>query len=233
MDAESRDRERRASLDGDHAARARLLVTRVRSGALAPLRLELAAHLGDEGARLAAGQERPPVLDTVDWVRALEAWGMEPLARASIAASLLLLPRWRLVRPQDERPARAIQATIAWVRCPCRRCQEVAASAGELADLAWSQAADELDARSVCQAARYCTYSARPSRPPRPEECGPEGSFTTDGDDAAECVALVIDGLTGTSTELDAARTVRAAVRDALAPWALGEADPLERHAGP
>ncbi len=81
MDAARRARERAWAASAGDDDEARLLLERVRTGALAPERLELAAWLGQPAARLALG-DAAPAGDHVPlgrWARArprMATWAM-------------------------------------------------------------------------------------------------------------------------------------------------------------
>lgn len=241
-DSHLRELERRFRQTGSASDEAVWLRARVQAGDLSEDRLRLAAYVGSEGATQALlGDPTIQPSDLVDWVRGLEVFGMEPLARASVALAEHVLSAWARRYPGDDRPARAIEATREWILCPCSPHSEAAFAALEAADgasdlviaeatqIGWT---DELSsAKEAAQAARYCGYSARPSRPPRPEECGPPGSMTTDGDDAAECAVLTLTSLDPeawpSSMDRPAVRDLRMTVSAALQPWALGYSDPI------
>lgn len=210
-DARLRQLQRDAAT-GDLAARARLLNERVRIGDLAPDRLQLAAYLGDEAAEEALGQRPhvPPTITIGRWVRGLARptdgrypdWAAQAYARAAAAAARATLPCFAGRDPAGA--VRAVDALDAWIACPC----------------------DEHGRASAAAASHV------PQSPP-----GPAGLFASRGVRfaglailRAAAVSLVQGGAPATASASDAAadaaratsaEVVRAAIREALVPWAL------------
>lgn len=108
---------------GDAPDEARFLVERMRAGLLGRPRLELAAFLGHEGARLALPGS--PTIDSDDPTRLAEElwpWGKEACVAAAVSAVHAALNDDgddRVLGSRDLRPQRAVEAAAAWVHCPC------------------------------------------------------------------------------------------------------------------
>src|SRR5690606_18593103 len=88
-----------------------LLLARVRAGELAPERVELAARLGDAGARAALGLAPGRV---APW-RALLELPPPALVRALVLAGRRLAP----VAGASPADAAQLEAAAAWCDCPC------------------------------------------------------------------------------------------------------------------
>lgn len=171
---------REAAAQGDATARARLLRERVRTGSLQVDRLALAALVGDEGARLALGDESPPVaarpgalLDALELARG--ATGREGLARAALAAARLALPVWAAHLPSDRRGERALAAADEAVACACSAhraaldaalpdVQALGASGDDPWALAGALPEEGAEAQAALQAAQARAASARSLR---------------------------------------------------------------------
>lgn len=98
----------------------RILRTRVAVGDLPADRLELAAFLGDEAAQEAVGR-RPPrayVESVSAWVSELGAWGPEPWPRITLAMVRLLEREFQGEAPPEPWLARAGDAVEALLRDP-------------------------------------------------------------------------------------------------------------------
>ncbi len=95
----------------DHAAEAAALTSRVAAGSLAQDRLEVAALLGHEPAKLALG--RPPTK------AALVRCGHEASVRLALAALQATAKRWGGPEPLGAPIVQALAAMQAWVGCPC------------------------------------------------------------------------------------------------------------------
>lgn len=100
---------------GTDADRARLLVERVRAGALTPERLQLAAALGHRLACMALGREPARANDPGALLAPFEALGPEARARLALAAARLALSRPAPSAGEDDLP-RVHAALTAWVR---------------------------------------------------------------------------------------------------------------------
>lgn len=94
----------RRRAEQDPTLRPQLLVARVRAGELAQDRLELAAYVGDVDARAALGWEHGEPL-TVDagklvqmpvgeWVAGLRRWDEDAAVHAALVAARVALPSW-------------------------------------------------------------------------------------------------------------------------------------------
>ncbi|MCO5164967.1 MAG: hypothetical protein M9894_01180 [Planctomycetes bacterium] len=115
---------------GDAPDQARLLLERMRAGLLGRPRLELAAFLGHEAARLALPAS--PALDGAEPTRLqddLWPWGKEAAVAGAVAATHAVL----LAAARDPRPRRAVEAAAAWVHCPCEAHVAQARRAGDAA----------------------------------------------------------------------------------------------------
>lgn len=143
-DQRLRDLERDAAR-GDLHAQARLLLERVRVGDLAEDQLLLAAYLGDAPAQAALASATTSTLpDDIDtWARSLKPFGQETSVRAALGVAGEFMTAWRMRRPSDDRPVRAIQAAVAWLHCPCPEHVLAAATAASSS----GRAADEVDGR--------------------------------------------------------------------------------------
>jgi len=125
-DARLRELERRLRASGAVADEAAWLRERARSGELAPERLALAARLG----HAAAGPPGPGLVGLAEVAAGLDVAGR---MRAAVAVARQRLASWRAVFPNDSRPAGAIAAAEAWLRCPCRRHAQASAQAAVVA----------------------------------------------------------------------------------------------------
>ena len=123
------------------------LLTRVRKGDLAPLRLRLAAHLGHAGARLALGviepaEQRDDVESLRRWAAGLLTYGRPVCARAGLALALGCLPGLKKAPAHLDRGIveDLVLALEQGVATPTRAALEVvrAASARAAADPRWS-----------------------------------------------------------------------------------------------
>lgn len=216
MDATLRELTR-ASATGDVDARARLLRQRVRLGRLGAERLALAARLGDGAARLAGGRSSSRSAGE----QALGAWvaGLRPptgdgwpadardvYARVALGAARAVLPVWTRRRPADPRAARAVEALARWIEHPCPRHAEAAGEAGLAVEAVAPTALERLVSLGRLREAQLALQRA--AWTPLAPEPGATAAAS-----AAACAARA------TSAE-----AVRTAVREALLPWALGEA---------
>ncbi len=145
-DADLRELERRwqeTNALADHVA---YLRARKKLGPLAVERLDLAAYLGHEAARLAVGPERFEALpalvpDLRDWVLGLERWGIEASVRAAVAAVRLILPADEPAGAPSKKGLRAAEALLA---CPCDKHEKAARiawtqDAGWSSEIAWAE----------------------------------------------------------------------------------------------
>ncbi len=225
-DARLRDLARRARETGAPEDGAAWLLERVRTGDLGRENLRLAAHLGDPAAT-AALDDRAPVREPGElraWAAALEHWGPDVLARASVAAAETILGARS---PASVRAA--IEAARAFVDQPTEARRWVARGAATHFDRVSSQIpsiAAEC-ARDAALAASHSEWGKRPNEPGvtaivsaaafhHAAAHGNEDSFT----------AIFVDAV-----DLDAvAEPVIAAIREELLAWVLETAGPLSAH---
>lgn len=211
-DRRARDLERRAVATGAADDEAAWLLTRVRRGDLAPLRLGLAAHLGHAGARLAVGviepaAQRNDVESLRRWAAGLLAFGRPVCARAGVALARACLPGLKkapahLDRGLVEDLVLALEEAVA---SPTRTALEVvrAASARAAADPRWSgDAPGTRAARARLVAIEAATVL-----------CAPTGTRAADA--MAQTAAWATGGV-----------DVRRVVRAELEAWALEPSSP-------
>lgn len=219
----------RAVEQGGVEAQARLLWEGVRRGRVDLERLRLAAHVGHAAARVALGAQAPaPPADLRACVRGLEAWGQEALVRAALAAAGRVLHLFGADGAAAEGEGAADDVLRAWSREGVELVAAwLAADAAARGEHARALAArgvmalrfPERDARQealrALQAAGDMVTSRARSRPAR---------------DAVESAARALD----LEQRVDDPRGETAlALRDGLAPWALGERDPASAFAAP
>lgn len=131
MDDRGRALERQAAA-GDPDAEAALLVHRQRTGDLPPGRLELAAHLGHPAALRALDRKaRREPQDDLAWMVALEPWGAPVVVRALVSATRVVLPSFEALAPGDDRPRRALEATLRWCDAPGPTTAQAARATGK------------------------------------------------------------------------------------------------------
>jgi hypothetical protein len=123
-----RDLERRAQA-GDLEAQARLLRERLRAGDLTQGRLELAAYLGHEPARVALGPTAPDEpADLNALAGGLQKWGPPAVLRAVAAATRSFVDQANDTPRTRESSIRAALASLdaldRWVECPCAEHQQ-------------------------------------------------------------------------------------------------------------
>jgi hypothetical protein len=218
-DARFRSLQRQAA-QGDLQAQGRLLLERVRAGDLDPDGLRLAAYLGDPGAREALGADAPAAPpDLGDWAvgiapsgaGARDPWTREALARVAAAAARAALPAWEEQHPNDRLPRRTVEAIEEWILCPCEDHAEAALhcsrSTREEEGTGWLERI--LEALPPREALLAVQRAARIPLSP------------------AAMPSVVMCAARATSEE-----TIRAAIREALLPWALGLGDPLRARVG-
>lgn len=116
-DEHLRDAERRWRESGDADAQGTFLLALVRAGELPGERVRLAAYCGHAGAIAALGPTEVPPAPR-EWAAGLMDYPRE----ASVAALLRLardrLSAWQQARPNDDRPALAIEAAQRWLQAP-------------------------------------------------------------------------------------------------------------------
>lgn len=229
-DAALRELERRYRESGEEADRARWLAGRVRAGEVSTDRLALAAHAGDAAARLALGPDAPPVVhDLTEWARALAPWGAEARARAALAAARAALPLLlRGSNPNPELP-RLLRAAEGFVHGPERSASARLAPPGveprAAAVQAIARAIERADTFAVDEAGQAIVAAAQAALwIPHGDHAPPPLRESLDAA-VAEALLLAARALGRDSGP----RAVRAALTAALAPWALGEDDPLAR----
>lgn len=231
-DAALRELERRWRESGADEDRARWLAGRARAGELPPTRLALAAHAGDAAARLALGAEAPPVVhDLTAWAQALAPWGVEAQARAALAAARAGLPLLlRGSNPNPELP-RLLRAAEAFVHGPERSASARLTPPGgdprRVASASIARAVERADTFAVDEAGQAIVAAARVALWVADPPGGLPGARADDPRESpvAEAILLSVRAL-GRATGRE---VVRAALCAALAPWALGEGDPLAR----
>lgn len=170
----SRRALRHAAEAGDLESQARLLVERLRGGELTEAGLRLAAALGDQGAALALGVEAAAVTDDLrELLELLDAIGKAKyLVRAAVAGAERVLPQWVAVSA-DPTPRWALEAALAWYRCPCGQHRDAAREAGDRAeeatlDLPPGPANDPYSSACASAAARSAADAARVASDPVP-----------------------------------------------------------------
>lgn len=228
-DARLRALEREATR-GDGVAGARLLLERVRLGALEPSRLRLAAYAGDARARLALGPGAPVApAEPKAWVLGFESWGQEVCVRAASAVARAALPLWegRRASVVDDRPREALEAIDAWLEQPCvARALECRSRAEEL----WAEVPDAPDAWPVIGA--WFVVAAAAWTPAPWTTTGPLPAGRLVAEAAARCASLALgDDLPyylsrGSVRPCAPATELRAAVADSLSAWALLDGRP-------
>lgn len=237
----------RSAEQGDPGARRLLLLERLRAGQVTEGRLRLAAFLGDAAAADATGAGVGSE-DLAAWFAAITAWEPAACARAALAAAALIEPVWAAAGggPAVER---VLEALRAWTACPCQAHADAAAlaradlraagiggahprlaahagRAAHCADLA-AQLVDRTGAHAIAA----CTHEALSRAAQVPPEvidaalawraCPCEAhrravvqACPSPGGDTLGDYLLRLRGA--------GSARVRAAVREAVVPWALG-----------
>jgi len=197
-DARLRDVERRWRETGALEDEAAFLRERVRAGVLDDDRLRLAAYVGHAASRLALGTPSFAPAFFQAWIYGLEPWGVEACQRAAIAAArcalVLLRPESRRGRHARVELARA-EARVNGLPLPERP--------------PWDPHILDDDPPEREHAAFYALCALGES-----DRDGPETGAAEAASRAGGVVARAVDAL-------DEA-TVRFAVRDEVAAWALG-----------
>ena len=208
MDERERELERRFRASRSSEDEAAWLRERLRAGRLQAERLRLAALVGHPAACQAVGTQ--PLLDPAALAGAIAEHGREPQLRALLALARGGLPEWEQRFPRDDRPRIALEAAAGEAGCPCPRHRTAVVERLPAAADAWA-AARQLGAQRAAQAALLCQLAAAVAgRAPAGLEPGLE-----------ELRAAIL-----AAGDLDAPARVRAALRAALVPWALGYPDP-------
>jgi hypothetical protein len=228
-DATLRTLEQQALRTGAALDAARHLRERVRAGAVDPAQVRLAAFLGHAGARELEPDAAPP--------RALEAhvgrWaeevvrcgggGREVAARMALAAAGAAASAWSGAQgAEEESMLSSLQATRAWVTCPCLACADHAERAARSL-LSWSMLSALM--RSLAP-----TIAGLPPLLPAQTEVRAAHAGN------AACKAAEVLRVPGYAAAAGAAAThasratsagrVRQAVRAELVAWALGSEPP-------
>ena len=193
--------ERQAEVSGSVADAARVLAERLRRGTLTQERVELAAYVGDEAARLVAGCACASAGDEyawacwcdhglalAPWARGLSRWGEAACVRVVVAAGRVawssscrcLTHNTALHSGQCSAHFGALDAAQAWIDCPCEEHRAL-----------W------IEARALIQ---------------RVWVAGP-----ADGHTPIVWLPLTLKACADLSSESD----VRTAIRDSLVTWAL------------
>jgi hypothetical protein len=230
LDQRLRRLSRAAGGLGTDADRARLLVVQVRAGALPPERLRLAAALGDPLACLALGHEPARASDPGGLLAPFEALGPEARARLGLAAARLALTR-DAPSPAEDDLGRVHAALTEWVRSS-RRAPAPVAPRRVLVSVRFSRAVSPAYRACYLDGENLAHHLARVVR---------------DGPGGHEDLLRVVSGARRFATKgvaplarargdwiewwAEAGPVAGEAVIDALrrevAPWAVGEADPL------
>lgn len=145
----------RRAQQGDVDARASLLRERLRAGTLDPARLEVAARMGDAGARRAF--DAPPPIDVAGAVELLRA---SDAARVAVTCAWRVLPIWQAAAPDDREVARAVEAFGAWLAGGPRPDPQLAS---QLAAMAWTRARTPTPGRDL-SALRAIVWAANLAR---------------------------------------------------------------------
>lgn len=197
-------------------------------GDLSPERLSLAGYLGDPSARRALACEPGEEERIEQWVRGLREWGAQACVRAAVAAARVVLPVWESWEPGElaprGHPRRAVDATEAWMRVGTDATRDQStqalAAAEEVVDgasqvlaaidqehrgvvgaSAWRAIDAGCAAVAAARAAHWTLWGNDPRR----------GTPETDVGWAVKDCAVALQSRGAT----------RAAIRDALVPWAL------------
>ncbi len=184
----------RAAAQGDPAARAALLLERVRTGELSTEQLRLAAWLGDDHARAVVGHEvvRPQPNELLKWLLDLTEVG----TREAVVRALASVGTSQIAKDASPDVAKAVALVQRWVEHP----ESDAALAKEVAHMA-SRAARR--SRRGPSPTLLCAWAAEIA-----------------GSPADRWVRIARTRLTRWSAI--ATDDPRPAIRQALLPWALG-----------
>ncbi|MCW8141888.1 MAG: hypothetical protein KIT58_23525 [Planctomycetota bacterium] len=203
-----------------HQARAARLAERVQAGELARERLELAAYLGHAAARQAVPRPRPTAcqwgLHGVDaFFNDLDAYGDEVRDRANLAMCRALLPRW-----QEHYPEEAWLGE--WLRDEERRVVEGRQGTPEERVERTSRLRERLWA--------FPPFAARVGRWEGEAHLEYHSflfAVTLVAAVEGQKVGVVAFDLAGCRLHRRGRAWLRRVVRREVAPWALGEGDPL------
>jgi hypothetical protein len=133
VDERERSLEREVAA-GDRDAEVKLLVERVRRGAISSERVALLAYVDDASAIEYLGSEAPhrPV-GLESWIRGLRPWGREVWVRAGVASARLVLPLFEAKQIDDPRVHNAIEAAERWLDDDTDKAIEDAYEAAQMA----------------------------------------------------------------------------------------------------
>lgn len=203
-----------------HQARAARLAERVQAGELARERLELAAYLGHAAARQAGPRPRSTAcawgLHGVDaFFNDLDAYGEEVRDRANLAMCRALLPRW-----QEQYPAEPWLGE--WLRDEERRVVEGREQAPEERAERTARLRERLRAFPP-----FAALEGRREGEAHLESHSALFAFTLLEAVQGTRVGVVAFDLAGTELHRRGRAWLRRVVRREVAPWALGEGDPL------
>ncbi len=221
LDERIRHLESRFRITGADADEAAWLRERVVAGHLERSRLELAAYLGHEAARLAGGDVETPD-DLHAFVEGCGAWGNGPLFRATLILAEVAVDAFEAAHPDDDRPRRALVAT----REAARREEiiddalwEAAEAAQEAGESRSGDSVATFAAAAASFASRYIGMTLR--------------SGGTEGLDAPTLALTFLGPVVWSLGDLEATagtpdpEGLRALIRETLVPWALGADDPI------
>lgn len=206
-DARVRDAERRWRESGAVADEAAWLRERVRSGALDDARLRLAAYVGHPASRLALATPIFAPAYVQVWIYGLEPWGVEPCQRAAIAAARRAL----LLVPTTSRRGRYARGAV-------DRVERIVVGLPPLPPLPWDPHVldDDPPARERAAFEAACAVGETVHEVAR---ASPEARVV---EATARASNVVVQAVEATDEAV-----IRAAVRDEVAAWALGAADPV------
>ncbi|MBX3469279.1 MAG: hypothetical protein KF878_20585 [Planctomycetes bacterium] len=210
-----------------HQARAARLAERVQAGELARERLELAAYLGHAAARQAVPRPRPSTacawgLHGVDaFFLDLDAYGEEVRDRANLAMCRALLPRW-----QEQYPAEAWLGE--WLRDEERRIVEGRQGTPEERVERASRLRERLRAFPP-----FAALVGRWEGEAHLEYHSFLFAMTLVAAVQGQKVGVVAFDLAGSRLHRRGRAWLRRVVRREVAPWALGEGDPLSARPTP
>lgn len=208
-DARLREAERRWRESGAAEDEAAWLRERVRAGELGDDRLRLAAYVGHRPSVLALGAVPPAPAYVQAWVYGLERWGEEACLRAAIAAARRACA---CLRPGSSR-RRDAGALIARAER-----QTLGHALGEAPELDPHVLDDDPPAR---ERSAFLAVEALADGADEVLRRAPGANRALEA--SARAGGVVIRAVEA----LDDEAVVRAAIRDEVAPWALGEHDPL------
>lgn len=233
-DETARRLEASARCGDDDAVRARLLVARLRTGALSLDRVRLAASLEDIDAFVLLDHLGEPLPDALDLGGdLLELERDDTRVRVVVAAARVVLPWYERVE-EDRAPQDALAATDAWLRCPCA---EHAATARDAAGFAGSVARrlqQRVGASSHPEHTRALFVAQHAAAACREAAQCPAAPALYAHDALLQAIYAVDAFQHAGDSAAPSPEAARAWLRQALAvevvPWALGDGDPLLEH---